>query len=100
MLIRLIMFSCLVNLSAQASAAVTFRKHVIDSHFKGEACAAIDIDRDGRLDIVAGDSWYQAPDWRPHKFREMAMIGGYADVRCDYPVDVNHDGWMDIVTTR
>ena len=90
-------------LLTSASAAppdVIFRKRVIDPEFRAEACAAADINRDSRLDVVAGESWYEAPGWKPHRFRTVAKMDGYADVRCDHPADVNRDGWIDIVSVR
>ncbi|UCD29520.1 MAG: DUF1080 domain-containing protein, partial [Planctomycetota bacterium] len=83
-----------------AMADVQFRKYVIDPQFKAESCAVGDINRDGRADIIAGENWYEAPGWRPHKFRSMVFMKGYADTRCDYAVDINGDGWVDIVTVR
>lgn len=86
--------------AVQAGFEVAWDRHVIANEFHAEACAAIDVNRDGRRDIVAGENWYEAPDWKPHRFRTVAKMGGYADVRIDVPLDVNRDGWMDIVTVR
>ena len=93
----------LVSLSTctlSAAWEVTFEKQVIDKAFKTETCAVADVNRDGRLDVIAGENWYAAPDWTPHPFRAMPIEGGYADGRCDYGVDVNGDGWTDVVTVR
>ena len=89
--------ACLVAV-ADLRAEVTFTKHVIDPQFRAEAIAAGDINRDGKLDIIVGEFWYEAPDWKPHKLREVKMIGGYADVRIDVAEDINGDGWVDIAT--
>ncbi|MHC4444652.1 MAG: FG-GAP-like repeat-containing protein [Planctomycetota bacterium] len=83
-----------------ALAEVQFRKYVIDPKFKAESCGVGDLNRDGRADIIAGENWYEAPQWRAHKFRPMAFMKGYADTRCDYAVDMNGNGWLDIVTVR
>jgi len=97
--------SCLLLLAplmttVPIQADVEWQKHVIDKTFRAEACIAADINGDGQLDIVAGENWYEAPAWTPHKFRTVAIQGGYADVRCDGALDVNHDGRADIVTVH
>ncbi|GMU21314.1 MAG: hypothetical protein AMXMBFR13_14070 [Phycisphaerae bacterium] len=79
---------------------IAFKRHVIDAEFRAEAVTAADVNRDGPLDIIAGENWYSGPDWRPHKFRDVPMDGGYRDVRLDHPFDVNGDGWVDLITVR
>jgi hypothetical protein len=86
--------------SGSAPAGVEFRKHVIDHEFRAEACAVADVNHDGRFDIIAGENWYEAPAWTPHKFRDLPMEGGYRDVRLDCPFDLNHDGWTDLITVH
>src|SRR5438270_8039673 len=49
------------------AASVGFRKHVLDSRYRAEGVAVADVNRDGKLDIMAGDLWYEAPDWKPHE---------------------------------
>lgn len=81
-------------------AEVRFERRVIDGAFRAEACAAADINRDGLLDVVAGENWYEAPTFHPHRFRTVAMVDGYADIRLDAPADINGDGWVDLITVR
>src|SRR5690242_5012854 len=50
---------------------VRFRKRVISETSDFEAASVADIDGDGKLDIVSGDTWYKAPDWTAHRFREI-----------------------------
>lgn len=86
-------------LAAQSLSAgePQFRRHEIDASNTLSAAAAIDVDRDGRLDIVTGSDWYKAPDWRKHSVREVEFIRGrYDDYACQ-PLDVNDDGWIDFV---
>ena len=44
-----------------------------------ETAAIADINRDGRLDIVSGESWYEAPAWRAHRYRELDFRQHYVD---------------------
>ncbi|MEO7190845.1 MAG: VCBS repeat-containing protein [Vicinamibacterales bacterium] len=62
-----------------------------------ETAAIVDINRDGRPDIVSGEYWYQAPAWTKHKFREVGFSGNYIDSFSLMAVDVNADGYPDLV---
>ena len=50
---------------------VPFHKHEIDLG-ANEPCAFADINGDGKLDIVSGENWYDAPRWTRHKFRSLS----------------------------
>jgi hypothetical protein len=63
-----------------------------------ETAAVGDMNRDGRLDIISGEFWYEAPAWTKHRFRELGYSSGYIDNFSDLVVDVNGDGYADIVT--
>lgn len=81
---------------------IEFEVHRIGD-FRGEACDVGDFTNDGRLDIVAGDFWYEAPAWTKHRFRRLAgEVGrdgkGYMWEFMDLPVDVDGDGLKDVVT--
>src|SRR5688500_14823681 len=43
-----------------------FKKHTLLGSFISEGVAVGDINKDGKTDIVAGPSWFEAPDWRRH----------------------------------
>lgn len=58
-----------------APSRVRFQKRVINEASDFEAASAADINGDRRLDIVSGDTWYEAPNWTPHKFREIGVWG-------------------------
>lgn len=64
-----------------------------------EAVSAFDVNKDGSLDIVSGEYWFQGPEFtRSHKICDIQMVGDYFDDFSDYPMDVNGDGYLDIVT--
>ena len=49
-----------------------WKQHTINGRSEFEAAAVFDVDGDGKLDIVCGDTWYQATDWKPHHIRESS----------------------------
>ncbi|MBN8734137.1 MAG: VCBS repeat-containing protein [Acidobacteria bacterium] len=85
--------------AATRSDDIAFKKHHLDPG-ASEACAFADINGDGRLDIVSGDHWFEAPKWTRHKFREIPFQNNYIDDFSDLPLDVDSDGHIDIVTAH
>jgi hypothetical protein len=80
------------------AAEVRFTKTVLDREFRSEGVAVADVNRDGHLDVLAGNLWYEAPSWKPHEIapvehfdREKAWSNSFLD----FAADVNHDGWPD-----
>ena len=91
---------CLVGIAAwtrSRPADIPFEKHTIDLG-ANEACAWADMNGDGKLDIVSGENWYEAPKWIKHKFRDLPYTNNYIDDFSDLPIDVNGDGQIDIVS--
>ena len=79
---------------------VAFRRHAINTESEFGSCAAIDVNRDGRLDIVSGGFWYEAPDWTRHTAREVELIRGRYDDYSNLPLDVDGDGLTDLVSVN
>jgi hypothetical protein len=79
---------------------IAFLRHEVAPQAQFTAVAAFDVNKDGRIDIVCGSHWYEAPDWRPHFIREVEVYGGRLDGYAHLPYDVNSDGWTDIVTVN
>jgi len=83
-----------------AGAEVRFEKVVVDRAFRSEGVAVADVNRDGKLDVLAGDVWYEAPRW---KMREVRPPGTYDPARdrsscyLNFAHDVNGDGWADSI---
>jgi hypothetical protein len=79
------------------SADIRFETQMIDPG-ASETAAVADINRDGRLDIVSGEFWYEAPAWQPHRFREIPFRSQYMDAFSDLTIDVDGDGYPDVVS--
>lgn len=87
----------LLSLGASRPPDIPFDAHTIDIG-ASETAAVGDVNGDGRLDIVSGERWYEAPRWTPHRFREIDYTNGYVDAFSDHLVDVDGDGRLDVVT--
>jgi FG-GAP-like repeat len=97
-LLRLTCAGCAaLFLSAVRPPDIPFRIRMLDGG-ASETAAVADINRDGRLDIVSGENWYEGPGWTRHPFRELNFTNNYVDGFSDLPVDVNGDGYPDIVS--
>src|SRR5579883_2757236 len=75
-----------------------WKQHTINGRSEFEAAGVFDVDNDGKLDIVSGDTWYQAPSWTPYKVRDVSRTGTYLNCFATLPVDANGDGNTDFVT--
>ena len=91
--------ACLILWSSLAGGEITWKQHTVNANSDFEASSAFDVNNDGKLDIVSGDTWYEAPDWKPHHVRDVARSGRtYRDCFATLPMDVNADGYTDFIT--
>jgi hypothetical protein len=81
---------------ASRPADMAFAVRMIDPGFS-ESLAVADFNRDGRPDILSAEHWYEAPAWTKRKIRDIPFTSGYVDNFSDLPVDVDGDGYPDIV---
>lgn len=89
---------CLLSLSIAGEFAV--RRHDVHLESTFPAAAAIDVNEDGRLDIVCGGYWYEAPRWTRHFLRNVQQIRGRYDDYSNLPLDVNGDGRLDLISAN
>ena len=64
---------------------------------RNEGIDIADFNQDGKPDIVAGRNWYAAPDYLPRPLRTIEDWNGYVQSNGDFAVDVDGDGWLDVV---
>jgi len=80
----------------------TFLAHRLGTDH-AEGIAALDVNNDGRPDILSGAYWYENPgpaggEWKRHQFRTVGIHGEFVSDCGEWVIDVNHDGAPDLVT--
>ena len=78
--------------------AIEWERVVINAKSDFEAAGVLDVNRDKVLDIMCGDTWYEGPNWEPRRVCEIARLKTYRFDFANVPLDVNGDGWLDIVS--
>jgi hypothetical protein len=76
---------------------IAFEKHALDLG-SSESAAICDINGDGKLDVVSGENWYEAPGWTKHHFRDIYYTNNYIDDLSTVPLDIDEDNHIDLVT--
>jgi hypothetical protein len=81
-------------------AGPVFKKHVLDPVFVSEGVAVGDVNRDGKMDVLAGTFWYEAPVWRKQRIHADTLnpVPGYSTSFINFSLDVNNDGWIDLIS--
>ncbi len=90
----------LLGSSFELSAGEPWQRQQLDAAFRSEGSAAADVNKDGKMDVIAGDVWYEAPDWKMHEIRKPGKFVagvGYSDSFCNFAYDINQDGWTDFI---
>ena len=79
---------------------VKFKKYHLWDEFYSEGATVADVNKDGKMDILAGARWFEAPTWKAHdvwKHKKFDYTKGYSDSFLNYAMDVNEDGWQDLI---
>src|ERR1700719_678412 len=73
--------------SASRPEDIPFEKHTIDLG-ASETAVFADINHDGKLDLVSGEYWYEAPHWIKHHFRNIDYPPFYVEVLSTRPLEL------------
>src|SRR5580700_10416431 len=80
---------------------ITWKKIVLDTKFRSEGVAVADVNKDGKIDVLNGEYWYEAPDWTPHEMQPFMDhkdgLRNYSRVFACWAEDVNGDGYPDLI---
>lgn len=98
LVISLIFIGSTLISQAKAKREVKFQKFTLDKEFRSEGVAVGDVNHDGKMDVMAGNLWYEAPDWKPHEIAPVQAFDGskgYSNSFVNFAQDVNNDGWID-----
>jgi hypothetical protein len=81
--------------------SITWQKTVLDNKFRSEGVAVGDVNKDGKLDVMNGEYWYEAPNWTKHEMQPAVDhkdgLGNYSRVFACWSQDLNSDGYADLI---
>ncbi len=82
-------------------ATITWQKTVLDTKFRSEGVSVADVNKDGKIDVLNGEYWYEAPNWTPHEMQPPVDhkdgLGNYSRVFACWAEDLNADGFPDLI---
>lgn len=95
-------FSCQAQLmkDRDISGDIPFKKTVLFSDFVSEGVAVGDVNNDGKMDVMAGPFWFEAPNWERHEIYTPKLYVAekeWSNSMLNFSLDVNQDGWVDLI---
>ena len=81
-----------------ALRTVSFKKIILADTYVSEGIAVADVNRDGKLDLMTGNLWYEAPAWTRREIALPLKLDASVDKSNSYvnfATDVDQDGWPD-----
>src|SRR5947207_2926118 len=81
----------------------TWKKTQVDKAFRSEGVAVADVNKDGKMDVLVGDVWYENPTWKVHEIRPAKSDyregdkNVYSKTFACWADDINGDGYPDLV---
>lgn len=105
---------CMLTLLTSASAEdtpVKWERIKLEEIFRAEGVAVADINKDGRMDLINGEAWYEQPgdlkilqsgNWTMHPLRSEGIRryiadGAYSNNFAVWAYDISGDGWQDVI---
>jgi hypothetical protein len=101
-----IILFCLIFAGGNACSQSTvktslpFKKHTLTTEFVSEGVAIGDINKDGKIDVMAGPFWFEAPTWKRHEIttgKPFDPAKEYSTSFLNFSMDVNLDEWTDLI---
>jgi hypothetical protein len=84
-----------------AEPKITWKKTVLDTKFRSEGVTIADVNKDGKMDVLNGEYWYEAPDWKPHEMKPPTDykdgLANYSHSFACWADDFNGDGYPDLI---
>jgi putative membrane-bound dehydrogenase-like protein len=101
---RFFMISVLLTVAfswhSQSAQSEQWIRHELSRSFYSEGGSCADIDKDGHVDLIAGQFVYYGPDFKQKSVMYEAnaySINGYSNNFLAYAHDINQDGWTDMI---